>query len=226
MTILYVEDDETVRESFTEILEEYFSTVIVAGDGRKALELYHQHKPDVALLDISIPYISGLHVASKIREVDETIQIIILSAYSDQEKLLKAVNLQLFAYLIKPVQHKKFDKTMKNLLKKFDEDNIILLKNNFKWHKNKKELFYKDTKIKITNNEKLIVTILADNPNQYFSTYALANEISETSYESDTITNNTIQLLSRFKKKVFAQIGNKDFFIENSYGIGYKILFL
>jgi len=223
MTILYVEDDDIVRENFTEILEGYFSKVISAEDGKKALELYSQHKPDVALLDISIPYMSGLHVASKIREVDEEIQIIMLTAYLDQEKLLKAVNLQLFAYLIKPVQHKEFDKTMKSLLKKLDGDNFLFLKNNFRWNKNTEELFYKDKKIKLTNNEKIVITLLINYPNKYFSTYEIAIEISKDSYESDTVINNTTQLLSRLKSKILKQVENKDFFIENSYGVGYKV---
>jgi len=223
MTILYVEDDDTVRENFSEILEGYFSKVITASDGKTALELYDQHKPDVALLDISIPYISGLHVASKIREVDKKIQIIMQTAYCDQEKLLKAVNLQLFAYLIKPVQHKEFDKTMKSLIKKLDEDSMLVLKHNFKWNKNTEELFYKDTKIKLTNNEKLVVALLLNYPNQYFSAYDIAVEISRDGQERDTVVNNTIQLLSRFKSKILKQVENEDYFIENSYGVGYKI---
>lgn len=222
MTILYVEDDDTVRENFTEILEQYFSEVVTASDGKNALKLYYEYKPDIALLDISIPYMSGLHVASKIREVDEKIQIIMLTAYSDQEKLLKAVNLQLFAYLIKPVQHKEFDKTMKSLLKKFDERRVIPLVNDFKWNIEIQELFYNGKKIKITNNERLIVTLLAEYPNRYFTTYDIAMEISQNSDEVEP--NNIIQLISRFKNKISKITNNEIFFIENSYGVGYKIL--
>ena len=80
ISVLYVEDDEIVRDNFAQILQRYFSTVYVADNGRTALELYEQYKPDVAVLDISIPHLSGLQVASKIREVDNDIQIIMLTA--------------------------------------------------------------------------------------------------------------------------------------------------
>jgi len=101
--VLYVEDDQVVRENFTQILEHYFAQVIVAEDGINALKMYKEHQPQVAILDISIPHLSGLQLAEKIRAENEDIQIIMLTAFSEQEKLLQAVNLQLFAYLIKPV---------------------------------------------------------------------------------------------------------------------------
>ena len=224
LKILYVEDDEVVRENFTEILEQYFAKVYTTDNGKTALELYAQHKPDVALLDISIPYMSGLHVAAKIREADEKIQIIMLTAFSDQEKLLQAVNLQLFAYLVKPVQYKEFDKTMKSLLKKFNEDGVLVLVNDFRWNLLTKELFYKDKKIKLTNNERLIVTLLADYPTRYFKTYDIAMEISQN--EDEIEPNNITQLLSRFKQKIFKLTKSEIFFIENSYGVGYKIVLL
>ena len=68
LTILYVEDDETVRENFTEILKEHFLNVITANNGKTALDLYNKYKPHIALLDISVPYINGLTLAEKMRE--------------------------------------------------------------------------------------------------------------------------------------------------------------
>lgn len=224
LSVLYVEDDDMVRENFQEILEEYFSKVITADNGKTALEQYNIHKPDVAILDISIPYISGLNVASKIREYDPEIQIIMLTAYDDKEKLLQAVNLQLFAYLVKPVQHQNFDVTLKNLLSKFESENILQLSNDFIWNKSKEELFYKDENMKLTNNERLILALLCSYPTQYFSACDISLEVIE-DYNSDDIEcNNIVQLLSRFKKKTLKQFNIKNFFIENSYGVGYKIL--
>lgn len=224
LSILYVEDDKIVRENFAEILQQYFSKVITADNGKTALDLYNQHKPDVALLDISIPYISGLQVASKIRAIDLDIQIIMLTAYADQDKLLHAVNLQLFAYMVKPVQHEEFDTTIKNLINKLEKDEVLSLSDEFRWNKTKEELFYKDENIKLTNNERLIVTFLSNNPTQYFKACDIACEISSEQNIDDIECNNVIQLLSRFKNKIIKQFDIKNFFIENSYGVGYKIV--
>lgn len=224
LTILYVEDDETVRESISEILEQHFSNVITANNGKTAFDLYNEHKPQIALLDISIPQINGLTLASKIREKDSEIQIIILTAYSEKEKLLQAVNLQLFAYLIKPIQFEEFDKVLKNVQKKFKKDEFLLLTNDFKWNKETEELFYEHTKIKLTNKELQIVSLLCTYPNQYFTPYNLALEIGDENSVEEKKSNTIIQLLSRFKNKTLKELNLKHFFIENVYGAGYKII--
>jgi DNA-binding response OmpR family regulator len=224
LTILYVEDDETVRENFTEILKQHFTNVITANNGRTALELYNEHKPNIALLDISIPYINGLNLASKIREKDSDIEIIILTAYSEKEKLIQAVNLQLFAYLIKPIQYEDFDKVINNILKKLHKNDYLFLTNDFKWNKNTKELFYCHTKIKLTNKEHAIVSLLCQYPHQYFSPYNIALEIAKEDNLEERKSNTMIQLLSRFKNKTLKELNIKHFFIENIYGAGYKLI--
>ena len=224
LTILYVEDDETVRENFTEILKEHFLNVITANNGKTALDLYNKYKPQIALLDISVPYINGLTLAEKMRERNSDIQIIMLTAFSEKEKLLKAVNLQLFAYLIKPVQYEEFNKVMNDVSKTFHKEKNLFLTNNLKWNTKRKELFYEYTLIKLTNKEKLIVSLLCDNPNQYFSPYDIALEISEENEKEEKKSNTIIQIISRFKNKTLKEFNIKHFFIENVYGAGYKII--
>lgn len=224
LTILYVEDDETVRESFTEILKQHFSNVITANNGRTALDLYYEYKPQIALLDISIPHINGLNVASKIREVDIDIEIIMLTAYCEKDKLMQAVNLQLFAYLIKPIQYEEFNEVLKSILKKFKKDEFLFLTNDFKWNKETEDLFYENTPIKLTNKERQIVSLLCHHPKQYFSPYTIALELAFEDDLEEKRNNTIIQLLSRFKNKILKELNIKHFFIENIYGAGYKII--
>lgn len=224
LTILYVEDDETVRENFTEILKQQFSNVITADNGRTALDLYNKHKPKIAILDISIPYINGLKLATKIREKDSSIQIIILTAYSEKDKLFQAVNLQLFAYLIKPIQYEEFDEIINKVVKKFHQDDFLYLTNDFKWNKDTKKLFYENINIKLTNKERILVSLLCDNSTQYFSPYSIALEIADEDDLEEKKSNSIIQLLSRFKNKTLKELNLKHFFIENVYGAGYKII--
>jgi len=222
LTVLYVEDDAMLMENFKEILEDYFSSVITADNGRTAIESYNRYKPDIAILDISIPHINGLQVASKIRAIDKKIDIIMLTAYSDQEKLLQAVNLQLFAYLIKPVKKEELDKTIINLLKKYKKETILSLADNFKWDKDSEELFYNNEQIKITNKERLLIKFLCNNKNQYFKACDMAYDVLNEEI-TDKDCNNIVQLLSRLKNKIYKKIETDDFFIENCYGAGYKI---
>jgi len=114
-TILYVEDEPQIRTNIIEYLESYFGTVYAASDGAEALEMYHAHTPDVALLDINLPHIDGLSVAKEIRSLNSKIKIVMLTAHTEKEKLLKATELKLTKYLIKPISPKAFRETMQQL---------------------------------------------------------------------------------------------------------------
>jgi len=219
--LLYVEDNEIVRDNFVEIFSRYFKNITTADNGKKALELYEKNKFDIAILDISIPEINGLNVAAKIREKDEKIKIIMLSAYSDQEKLLKAVNLQLFSYLIKPVKYQELDRTLKKVITKLSDSSIINLNYGYSWDKNKKSLNYNSSEVKTSKNERALVELLLSYPDRHFSACEISNEILN--HNDDGDCNNITQLISRFKKKMLNLCDKEHFFIDNIYGLGYKI---
>lgn len=106
-TILYVEDEEMVRKSAVEYLERVAKEVLQAKDGKEAIGIWKEHKPDIIITDISMPRLNGIDMASYIRAHDKDVQIIIATAHSDTEYLLKAVELQLVKYLIKPITKDK-----------------------------------------------------------------------------------------------------------------------
>jgi DNA-binding NarL/FixJ family response regulator len=77
------EDDLIIRYSIRRILEKSCEIVAEAADGRKTVELAHELKPDLALLDISLPGQSGLEAARVIRAGVPEVRIIMVSNYSD-----------------------------------------------------------------------------------------------------------------------------------------------
>ena len=91
LSILYAEDDLIIRESITRILNMFFKNVFVASDGNEALELYQNNKIDVLMLDYVMPNLDGYQTAKIIRELNKKIPIIIVSAYTDKEKLLNDI---------------------------------------------------------------------------------------------------------------------------------------
>ena len=123
-SILYVEDEPEIQANIAEYLQNYFAKVYLAKDGKNALEKYQKHKPDVLLLDINLPYVDGLTIAQKIRKKNKQIKIIMLTAYTDKDKLLKATELKLTKYLIKPITPKEFKGTMKLLADEFSDSQI------------------------------------------------------------------------------------------------------
>jgi len=212
-----------VRENFTEIFKSYFGHVITTDNGRDALELYAQQKVDVAILDISIPHISGLNLASHIREANKEIEIIMLSAYSDREKLLHALNLQLYTYLVKPVQHDELDKTLTGLIDKLTHNKAEKLLGGFAWQSDVELLSYNGNYIKLTKNEIKVISLLIKSPNNYLKPCEINDSLFNKIGDKDC--NNIVQLISRLKKKFNTLKYSEDFFIQSNYGLGYKIIF-
>ncbi|MCW9026416.1 MAG: response regulator, partial [Thiovulaceae bacterium] len=106
-TILYVEDDAMVRKSALEYLNRISKKVLEAKDGKEAIKIWKQEKPDIIITDISMPKLNGLDMASYIRTHDKNVQIIVATAHSDVEYLMQAVELQLVKYIIKPITKEK-----------------------------------------------------------------------------------------------------------------------
>lgn len=101
--ILIIEDDLETLELMIEIFESEFSTVYSAIDGYEAIEVFNQNKIDVILCDINIPKLDGLDTINKLRKIDYSIPIIIVSAYSDSNNLLRASNSNIQGYFTKPL---------------------------------------------------------------------------------------------------------------------------
>jgi len=221
LTLLYVEDDPIIRENLTEVFKSYFENVIVTDNGTSALEIYENAKPDVIILDISIPGVNGLTVANTIRNIDENVVILIISAYSDKDKLLKAINLKLFAYLIKPVSKEQLNKSLTNIINNITTKSILKLSYEYSWNQLTELLYYQNKSIKLTKKESKIVMILINNANNYMNACDIQDELFN---KQANDCNNIVQLISRLKKKLVNKENPDNFFIENCYGAGYRIL--
>lgn len=223
-TVLYAEDDQETRENFLIILQQYFDTVYAAKNGTEALSLYYDKKPDILILDISMPCLNGLDVAKTIRQDDPNIPIVILSAYSDKEKLLNAVNLKLEAYLLKPIDNNILKKTIKKLIHQIECKEIIYLREDLVWNHSSATLSYKETQIKITKKERLLLQILTQHIGQYVSNDELIIHIWQDDIPDHSHDNKLIQLIYRLNKKVTQILHFDTHLIENGYTSGYRIL--
>ena len=103
LTLLLAEDDNRMRASLVRTLELYVREVLAATDGEQALELFDRHPVHLAMLDITMPGISGLEVAARIRERDADLPIFILTCHDERDYTVTALRLRLTAYLLKPL---------------------------------------------------------------------------------------------------------------------------
>jgi len=220
LTLLYVEDDLGLREQFVRILRPKFKDIYVASDGREALEKYKESSPDMMLVDINIPKIDGLEVIETIRKSNKAIPIVILSAYSDQKKLLKAITLGLSEYLIKPVPYKKLLSVLEsmaiNCALNVDVKNVILLQNDYIWQKEEKILLHCNETIPLTKRERILLEFMTQQLSRVITFDSITNLIWEDK-EYDVAYSSLSHLLKRLKKKLPEEL------IENIYGEGYRI---
>jgi len=223
-SILYAEDDKTIRDNFIILLQEMFHDVYIADNGKDTLKIYIEKKPDILLLDIRMPIIDGLEVAKQIRKNDEKTPIIMLTGYSDKEILLSAVNLKLEAYIMKPIDFNQFNETIKKLIDKMNQKHLIPIRKNLVWDNNNRILIYENNIIKLTKKEQLVIELLIENLNQFIQNDSMIYHIWENELPDNSHDNKLIQLIYRINKKLQKYLGDEDKFIENSYTLGYRIL--
>jgi len=104
ISLLYIEDDASLRNIYSKILKLSVDEVLVASDGISGYEMFLKHRPDMILTDIRLPVLSGLEMISKIRQIDKEVRVIILSAFAEPRYFLGAIALGVKGYLLKPVE--------------------------------------------------------------------------------------------------------------------------
>lgn len=104
ITLLYVEDEDTVRESVERSLKLMIKNVITAANGEIALENFNSKHIDLIVTDIRMPKLDGLSMVSVLREKGLDIPVIVTSAYNDVEFLSKAIDLHVDKFVNKPVR--------------------------------------------------------------------------------------------------------------------------
>lgn len=103
LTVLFVEDEDLAREKLTKILEKVFNKVIIAANGKEGLNAFLNNKIDLIISDINMPIMNGLEMLEIIREKSYDTPIIYTTARSESENILKAVDLNVSHYIIKPI---------------------------------------------------------------------------------------------------------------------------
>ncbi len=118
-TILVVDDEETVRDTVAYQLEQDGHRVVTAADGREALERFRAEKPDLVLLDLMLPELSGIEV-TRILRAESDVPILMLTARSSE--IDKVVGLELGAddYVTKPFSLRELQARVRAMLRRRD----------------------------------------------------------------------------------------------------------
>jgi YesN/AraC family two-component response regulator len=126
LVILYVEDDEEILENFTKILSRKVKHIHKAKHGEEGLEKFKKYKDSIDLIitDIRMPYMNGLEMTTAIKNIKPHTKVIYLSAYSDEDMLMAAINTEADGFITKPI-NQKIMKILGKLAKEIYKDNIL-----------------------------------------------------------------------------------------------------
>ena len=214
LKVLFVEDEERIRISLKETIGDEFKRFSIAKDGKEGLEKFLKNRYDLIISDISMPKMSGLEMVTEIKKISKSVPIILLSAYSEKEKLLQAIDTGVTKYLIKPIDPEELLETISEVIDKSISNKIINLKKPYLFNLNN-NILYNETKIvKLTKKELQFVTLLVTNDGEITSKEEIKEKIWNDKDTDDTLIRT---LVRRIRAKT-----DKDL-VENFPALGYKI---
>jgi len=219
-SILYVEDDNAVRENYVNYLKRFYEFVYEASNAEDAYEIYKNKKPNILLIDIKLPGKSGIELLQMIREYDHSVRAVMLTALSDVETLLDVSGLKLTKYLVKPISRDELKDALELAVKEIVEfttssNKIIHIKDSLYWEQDNEKLVIEGKEIFLTRKEREFLTLLFSNVNNVVKSEDISYELWYDYDDSKTASLKT--LVKTLRKKL------PENFIKNVFGIGYKV---
>lgn len=102
-TVLVVDDSVFMREHLSRLLEPEGYAVMMAENGYEAVQMYRDNRPDVVLMDITMPGRDGLDALARICELDTQARVVMLTAINQEQMITRAIDIGAKDYLTKPV---------------------------------------------------------------------------------------------------------------------------
>jgi YesN/AraC family two-component response regulator len=161
-TLLYIEDEKLIRENVTELISEYFGTFHVVSSAENGYKIFQDNKIDIIITDIEMGKMSGLDLLEKIREEDNNIHLVVISAHTKIEYLLEAIPFKLEQYVVKPLNSKKVRELLSTLNEAFSNSNRVALSVTVMLDKERSIVCVQGIEEALTIKENAILSILAD----------------------------------------------------------------
>jgi two-component system chemotaxis response regulator CheY len=116
-TILIADDADFMRDMLRLIIEDMGWTVVgEAVDGREAINLYRKARPDLVLLDITMPKLDGIQALKAILEDDAQAQVVMITALGQKDQVLDSIKAGARDFIIKPFDHDRVVETLERIL--------------------------------------------------------------------------------------------------------------
>lgn len=226
--VLVVEDDKEIREGVRIYLQSQGYEVFEAADGIEGLEVIEKEEIHLAIVDIMMPRMDGIHMTMKLREKHD-FPVIMLSAKSEEVDKVMGLNIGADDYVTKPFNPLELTARVKSQLRRFTQLNPgsdkgkpeteIQIRGLVINKENHKVVVYGE-EVKLTPIEFDILYLLASNPGRVFSTDEIFERVwNEKVYEA----NNTVMVHIRRLRGKMKEDTRTEKIITTVWGVGYKI---
>lgn len=219
--ILIIEDEESIRGFLKINLKRNGYEVIEADNGELGVKLALKEKPAIIILDVMLPGIDGFKVCKIIRNEDEKVGIIMLTAKSQDLDKIMGLEYGADDYIIKPFNPMELLLRIKALLRRISdyEEKKGIIQGKFKLDIYAKRIFKNNKEIDLTPKEYSIIKLFIENPNKAFSRDELMDLVWGEDYIGDPkIVDVNIR---RLRSKIECSSLNEKF-IETIWGFGYR----
>jgi two-component system, OmpR family, response regulator RegX3 len=185
-TILVVDDERKIRDLVRSYLEREGYAVLVADSGQRALETLERARPDLVVLDLMLPDLSGEEIARTVR-AHSSVPIIMLTAKASEEDRVAGLRLGADDYLVKPFSPRELVARVEAVLRRsvangvpaaasFDSGSLVI-------DKDAREVTVDGTPVELTRSEFDLLHALASHPGRVFSRYELITKVQGYDYE-------------------------------------------
>ena len=218
LILLYIEDEDSIRQSMTNTLEIFFKKVVAFDNAESAYEYYTKNKVDIIISDINLPNMSGIEFTKLIRKENFKIPVILLTAYSQTSTLMEATRLKLVNYITKPIIYEDLYDSLSLSVEEIlrYKNKVLKFDNNITYNIATKLLFKNNEEIHLTSSENRLLEVLIDGLPKTVSLKIIKDKLWTNTEEA------TDSALKSVLTKLRAKIGKQH--IKNVSGIGYYLV--
>ena len=218
LKILLVEDEKKLATLLKSAIGDNFHSFTLANDGKEGLEMFSIIKPDIVITDISMPNMTGLEMAKEIKRIDSKVPIIILSAFSETDKFLNAIDIGVVKYFIKPFDPDELLEFISEVSENF-ESKQIELKDGFSFNLTTKSVYKNFRYVALSKKEIIFIQLLLKNKEH--ENIVNSTKIKSVLWEDESVSDERLRtFIRRLRDKTSKEL------ILNIKAKGYQLAFL
>lgn len=220
--ILIVDDEKNITKSLSLLLKNEGYEIVTYNNSTDALEYYKKTIPDLAILDIKMPEMSGIELINKMKMINPEISVIFLTSKNEEQDEIEGLSLGADDYITKPFSQKILISRIKTILrrkKKPKTDNNIVKIGELTINNDDYSCFWNNQKINLSITEFLILKNLVENAEKIKTREQLIDfAYGQNIYVEERTIDSHIKRIRKKIKKIDDTFNN----IEAIYGLGYK----